>query len=286
LEHAYSTILFEEDTMLPVMLQLYNVREELKTDFDGTLRQVADIGYRYVELALAMAYGKTAAQTRASLEGAGLSAVSAHVPYRDMIADTDRVIGYHLELGCRYIAIPFLAEEDRYPGPNYGEVKKNIARLGEYCGRKGAVLLYHNHEFEFTDCGGKYALDDLYDSVPASLLQTEIDVCWARVGGVVPEEYILKYTGRAPVVHLKDFDSSGGQVKAGYDLIGEARKARDAGAFPFRAVGHGVQNIPAIVKASEKAGAQWLVVEQDLPSPGMSPIECAKQSLDYLHSLA
>jgi hypothetical protein len=50
-------------------------------------------------------------------------------------------------------------------------------------------------------------------------------------------------------------------------------------------VGHGVQDIPAIVKAAEKAGAQWLVVEQDLPSPGLSPIECAKQSLDYLNSL-
>ncbi|MDR2177700.1 MAG: sugar phosphate isomerase/epimerase [Treponema sp.] len=270
--------------MLPVMLQLYNVRDELKNDFDGTLEQVAGIGYRYVELALAMAFGKTAAQTRASLDKAGLTAISAHVPYRDMIADMDKVIGYHLDAGCKYIVIPFLSEEDRYPGPNYGDVKKNIARLGEYCNKKGAVLLYHNHEFEFTDCGGKYALDDLYDSVPAGLLQTEIDVCWAKVGGVVPAEYILKYSGRAPVVHLKDFDSSG-QVKADYDLIGEARKARAAGAFPFRAVGYGVQDIPGIVKAAEKAGAEWLVVEQDLPSPGMTPLECAKQSLDYLNSI-
>ncbi|MDR0668960.1 MAG: sugar phosphate isomerase/epimerase [Treponema sp.] len=271
--------------MLPVMLQLYNVRDELKTDFDGTLNQVADIGYRYVELALAMAYGKSAAQTRASLDRAGLTAISAHVPYQDMIADTDRVVGYHLEAGCAYIVIPYLSAEEWYPSPAYGDVKKGIARLGEYCNKKGATLLYHNHEFEFADCGGKYALDDLYDSVPASLLQTEIDVCWAKVGGVVPADYILKYSGRAPVVHLKDFDSPG-QVKADYDLIGEARKARSAGAFPFRAVGHGVQDIPAIVKAAEKAGAKWLVVEQDLPSPGMTPIECAKQSLDYLNSLA
>jgi sugar phosphate isomerase/epimerase len=272
--------------MLPVMLQLYNVREELKTDFDGTLQQVAGIGYKYVELALAMAFGKTAAETRASLDKAGLQAVSAHVPYRDMIADMDKVIGYHLDAGCKFIVVPFLSAEDRYPGANYEDVKKGIARLGEYCSKKGAVLLYHNHEFEFVDCNGKYALDDLYDSVPASLLQTEIDVCWAKVGGVVPAEYILKYSGRAPIVHLKDFDSSnGGKVKAEYDLIGEAKKARAAGSFPFRAVGHGVQDIPAIVKASEKAGARWLVVEQDLPSPGLSPIECAKQSLDYLKSL-
>jgi sugar phosphate isomerase/epimerase len=273
--------------MLPIMLQLYNVREELKTDFDGTLNQVAGIGYRYVELALAMSFGKTASETRASLDKAGLTAVSAHVPYQDMIADMDKVIGYHLDVGCKYIVVPFLGAEDRSTGPNYDEVKKGIAKLGEYCVKKGVTLLYHNHEFEFADYKGKYALDDLYDSIPASLLQTKIDVCWSKVGGVVPADYILKYSGRAPIVHLKDFDSSdGGKIKAEYDLIGEAKKARAAGSFPFRAVGHGVQDIPGIVKASEKAGAQWLVVEQDLPSPGMTSIQCAKQSWDYLRSIS
>jgi sugar phosphate isomerase/epimerase len=268
------------------MLQLYNVRDDLARDFDGTLKEVAGIGYKYVELALAASFGKTAAQFKASLDKAGLTAISAHVPFRDMTADAEKSLGFHIEIGCKYIVIPFLAEEDRCTGPKYDEVKKEIARLGEAVNKKGAVLLYHNHEFEFTGYKGKYALDDLYDSVPPHLLQTEIDVCWAKVGGVDPAEYILKYSGRAPVVHLKDFDSSqGGTLKADYDLIGEAKKARQAGAFPFRAVGHGVQNIPGILNASEKAGAKWVVVEQDLPSPGKTPIECAKESLDYLNSL-
>jgi sugar phosphate isomerase/epimerase len=272
--------------MLPVMLELYNVRNELKNDFEGTLKEVAGIGYKYVELALAQSYGKTAAEFKACLDKVGLTAVSAHVPYSDMIADPDKVIGFHVDIGCKFIVIPFLGNDDRSTGPNYEEVKKGIARLGEEVNKKGAVLLYHNHEFEFADYKGKYALDDLYDSIPAKLLQTQIDVCWAKVGGVDPAEYILKYTGRAPVVHLKDFDSSGGgKVTAEYDLIGEARKARSAGAFPFRSVGHGILDMPGIVKAAKKAGAKWLVVEQDLPSPGKTPIECAKESLDFLNSL-
>jgi sugar phosphate isomerase/epimerase len=268
------------------MLELYNVRNELKNDFEGTLKEVAAIGYKYVELALAQSYGKTAAEFKACLDKVGLTAVSAHVPYSDMIADPDKVIGFHIDIGCKFIVIPFLGNDDRSTGPNYEEVKKGIARLGEEVNKKGAVLLYHNHEFEFADYRGKYALDDLYDSIPAKLLQTQIDVCWAKVGGVDPAEYILKYTGRAPVVHLKDFGSSGGgKVTAEYDLIGEARKARSAGAFPFRSVGHGILDMPGIVKAAKKAGAKWLVVEQDLPSPGKTPIECAKESLDFLNSL-
>jgi sugar phosphate isomerase/epimerase len=272
--------------MFPVMLQLYNVRDDLAKDFDGTLAQVAGIGYKYVELALAQSYGKTAAGFKASLEKVGLTAVSAHVPFNDMVSDPEKTIGFHLDIGCKFIVIPYLSDEDRSTGSRYEEVKKEIAKLGEFVSKKGAVLLYHNHEFEFADYRGKYALDDLYDSVPANLLQTEIDVCWAKVGGVDPAEYILKYSGRAPVVHLKDFDSSqGGTIKADYDLIGEAKKARAAGAFPFRAVGYGVQDIPGILKAAEKAGAKWVVVEQDLPSPGKKAIECAKDSLDYLNSL-
>ena len=271
--------------MLPVMLQLYNVREELQKDFDGTLEEVAKIGYKYVELALAQSFGKTAAQIKASLDKAGLIAISAHVPYRDMIADPGKAIDFHIDIGCKYIVVPYLLDEDRSTGPHYEEVKKGIAKLGEAVNKKGATLLYHNHEFEFLDYKGKYALDDLFDSIPAELLQAEIDVCWAKVAGVDPAEYILKYTGRSPVVHLKDFDSSGDKtVKAEYELIGDGKKA-SAGPFPFRALGNGILDFPGIIKAAEKAGTQWLVVEQDLPSPGKTPVECAKDSFDYLSAL-
>ena len=272
--------------MLPIMLQLYNVRDDAGKDFDGTLKKVAEIGYKYVELAMAMSYKPTADQYRASLEKAGLTAISAHVSFRDMTKDMDRVVSFHVDAGCKYIAIPFLSNEDRAGGPNYETTKKEIAQLGEFVNKKGAILLYHNHDFEFIDYKGKYALDDLYDSIPANLLQTQIDVCWAKVGGVNPADYIMKYKGRAPVVHLKDFFiEKGGKAEADYDLVGEAKKARAAGGFPFRAVGHGVQDIPAIVKAAESAGAKWVVVEQDLPSPGKTQLECAKESLDYLKGL-
>ena len=271
--------------MLPIMLQLYSVRDELESDFDGTLREVAGIGYKYVELALAQYYGKTAAQFKASLDAAGLIAVSAHVPYGDMLADPEGAIGYHTDIGCKFIVIPFLSPEDKPGGPKYEELKKSIAALGEAANKKGAALLYHNHEFEFEIFNGKYALDDLYDSIPANLLQTEIDVCWAKVGGVDPAQYILKYTGRAPVVHLKDFGSAAGEtVKAEYDLIGEEKK-EPAGPFPFRSLGQGILDIPGIVKAAEKAGSQWLAVEQDLPSPGKTPMECARDSFNYLKTL-
>jgi sugar phosphate isomerase/epimerase len=272
--------------MLPVMLQLWNVREELVKDFDGTFAEIAVAGYQYVELAYARGYKKTASQIKDTLDKTGLKAMSAHDTFRGMMSDPEGSIDFHMEIGCKYIVIPFLSADDRHSGPHYETTKKEIAQLGELVNKKGATLLYHNHEFEFENYNGKFALDDLYDSIPENLLKTQIDICWAKLVGVDPAEYILKYKGRAPIVHLKDFDASkGGSIKAEYELLGEAKKARAAGAFPFCPIGYGIQDIPSVLKAVEEAGAEWLVVEQDLPSPGKTSIQNAKESLDYLKGL-
>ena len=98
-----------------------------------------------------------------------------------------------------------------------------------------------------------------------------------------PAEYVKKYAGRTPVVHLKDF--FGEKSDDMYELIGEETKPKRPGGFEFRPVGHGLQNFPAILKAADEAGAEWVVVEQDKPSMGLTPMECAKASIDYLRSI-
>jgi hypothetical protein len=85
---------------------------------------------------------------------------------RDMLAASEEVIADYRAIGCAYIVIPYLAEEDRSTGPHYEEIKKGIRRLCEEAKQQGLVMLYHNHEFEFAAYNGKYALDDLFDSIP------------------------------------------------------------------------------------------------------------------------
>ena len=111
-----------------------------------------------------------------------------------------------------------------------------------------------------------------------------------RVGGEEPAAYVRKFSGRAPVVHLKDY--AGGKSEHMYELIGiesEEKAAEEnmpaAQPFEFRPVGFGVQDMPAIIKAAEDAGAGWLVVEQDQPSMGLTPMQCAEKAIGYLRSL-
>ena len=70
-----------------------------------------------------------------------------------------------------------------------------------------------------------------------------------------------------------------------YELIGIEKKApKRPGNFEFRPVGHGIQDIPAIMKAAEQAGALYAIVEQD-GTNAEPPMECAKMSREYLKSI-
>ena len=144
-------------------------------------------------------------------------------------------------------------------------------------------MLYHNHDFEFIKVDGKYALDVLYDAIPADLLQTELDTCWVNIGGENPADYLRKYSNRSPVVHLKDF--TGEKADDMYDLIGiEKKPAIKPESFEFRPVGGGLQDMPAILAAARDAGSKWVIVELDEPAKGLSRFESIKQSIDYLRS--
>ena len=270
---------------LPVALQLYSVRGDLEADFLGTLCKVSEMGYDGVEYS--GLYGYEPAQIKHWCDSLGLVSISAHVPLAEMLADVDKVIADYKAIGCEYIVVPYVTEERRPGGELFLQMVEEIRAIGQKAKEAGLVLLYHNHDFEFRKLeNGQCGIDYLYENIPADLLQTELDQCWVKYAGYDPVEYLQKYSGRSPVVHLKDFFVQGKQEGDPYALIGldEGEKKANT-AFEFRPLGQGVQDIPAIIAASKAAGSKWLVVEQDNPSMGKTPLESAKMSIDYLNSL-
>ena len=246
---------------LPVAVQVYSVREDAERDFAGTMKKIKEMGYDGVELA--GLYGLTPKEVKAAIEDAGLVALSAHVPFQELVADMEGTIAQYVEIGVKFIAIPYLMEEDRPGTPKFEGNVKLFEEIAKACKAHGIQTLYHNHDFEFQKMSdGRYALDYIYDTIPADLLQTEIDTCWVKVAGEDPAAYIKKYTNRSPLVHLKDFHKEGKPANM-YELIGtEVKKEESHGTFEFRPVGHGDQDFGPILEASVEAGAQWVVVEQ------------------------
>lgn len=265
-----------------VAVQVYSVRDDAAADFRGTLEKIKKIGYDGVEFA--GLYGHTAEEVKALCNEIGLVPISAHVPFDGMRKDPEGVLATYATIGCKYVAVPYLVEADRPGTPGFEKTIADIATIGKVAKKLGIQLLYHNHDFEFIKIDGKYALDILYDTIPAEYLQTELDTCWVNVGGVNPSDYIRKYTGRAPVVHLKDF--YGKKSENMYELIGiQSNAPQKPEGFEFRPVGSGLQDFPAILSASKDAGAEWVVVEQDKPSMGLSPLESITKSREYLKSI-
>ena len=280
---------------LPVAIQLYSLRDEMAKDFEGTLKAVKEMGYDGVEFA--GLYDHDPKEVKAMCDELGLVPISAHVTTDEYLCDeggVPAVLDRWQTVGVKYVVIPYLVE-DRRPGAARwkGEDVKNptydlMKAVGEGAIERGMQLLYHNHDFEFKNkVDGKYMLEVLYDSFTPELLASELDTCWVNVGGEVPADYIKKFTGRAPVVHLKDFYMTGSLPKHLYALIGidEEESQAEENTFEFRPVGHGLQDMPAILASSIEAGAKWVVVEQDDPTPGTTPLECAAKSISYLKGL-
>ncbi len=271
----------------PIAVQLYSVRDAMAEDFEGTIKKVKEMGYDGVEFA--GLFGKSAKEVKEICESNGLNPISAHVAFDEIAADPEKVIGDYAEIGCKYIAIPY-APEDRRPGaPLFDETIEGIREFSKIAKKFGITMLYHNHDFEFQKIDGVYGLDLIYTLLTPDELQTELDTCWVNVGGENPAEYVKKYAGRAPVVHLKDFVMSGkDKPQKLYALIGIDDGAQDEEeneAFAFRPCGYGVQDMPAILDACKEADAKWVVVEQDQPSMGKTPLESIKMSIDYLKTI-
>jgi sugar phosphate isomerase/epimerase len=247
---------------LPIALQVYSIRDEAQADFRATMEEVKKMGYDGVELA--GLYGMRAEEVRDCLQEVGLTPISAHVSYEELMKDLEGTVQDYATIGCQYIAIPYLMEDCRYGTEKYKEFIGNIPVIAKECVKHNITLLYHNHDFEFEKTTeDNYVIDSLYEQFPKEILQTEFDTCWIAYAGENPVNYINKYSGRCPVIHLKDYTMP---------------------PFSYRPVGHGVQDIPEILKAAVNAGTKWVVVEQDDHSDN-SPMEDCRISREYLRTI-
>ena len=265
---------------LPIALQLYLVRNEIEADFRGTLEKVKKMGYDGVEFA--GIEGHTPEEIKQMCDEIGLIPMSAHVGYQEYVDDLEKVVSDYSTIGCKYLVISANSSRRFAPGKErYEEFIETVNRVGERVNKAGISLLYHNHSREFATYEGKYILDVYYDATSPDILKAQIDTCWVSVAGIDPVEYVKKYTGRVPVLHLKDFYYD----KAAFtpDLSGDAHPVpRD---LDYRSIGDGLENIPALLDAAKEAKCEWIVVELDNPSKGMTALECAEKSISYLKNL-
>jgi len=247
-------------------LELYTVRDLLKKDFEGTLAQVAKIGYREVEFAGYINdmphLNPPPKRAREILDANGLSAPACHVSYGILSADKwPKALEISETLGHKYIVNPSI---DRALGKTSDGWKKAAEKFnwaGKESERSGIQFGYHNHVEEFEALpDGKLPYDILLSECDPKLVKMEMDLGWAHEAGIDPIKYFAKYPGRFPLVHVKDFDKN--------------RMITD--------VGSGEIDWKPIFAKSELAGIKHYFVEHDQP---VMPMETARKSYEYLEKL-
>lgn len=272
---------------LPVGIQVYGLRDLLENtpeNFRNVMLQIREMDYGGVELA--GLYGLDPEFVKKTLDEIGLIPISAHVPLAEMMEDAKKVAETYQKIGVSYIAVPYLPEEYRPNTPGYETVLTEMARIGQIMKEYGIKLEYHNHDFEFVRLpDGTFGFDDIYRKIPEELLKVEPDLCWIKVAGESPVDYLKKYGARSEVVHLKDYVKEG-NPKNMYKLIGIESEEEDGaeGIFEFRPVGFGMQIWEPILAAVLEAGSKWVVVEQD-EHYDLPVLEAARRSREYLKIL-
>jgi sugar phosphate isomerase/epimerase len=240
---------------------MYTVRDASARDFKATLRRVAEIGYRAVELA--GLYNLTPAELRQTLGDLGLKCVSVHVGLPLLRQNLSHEIETYLTLGASYIVCPWLPPAERGDAAGYRALAAELNGIGERCRDNGLQLCYHNHDFELAQFNGQYALDILLENSDPANVQLEPDLYWLKFAGVDPVAYIRRWAGRAPLLHFKDMSTTQPPT--------------------FAEVGTGTLDWAGIMAASKEIGAKWHIVEQDTcPGDPLVSIKISHENYDKL----
>ena len=260
-------------------LQLYTVREAMKTDFEGTIAKVAATGYKEVEFA--GYFDHSPKDVRAILDKNGLASPSCHVGYDVVEKKWPETLEAAKIVGHSYIICPWIDEKQRAEPGGWKRAADLFNKAGEASKKAGIRFGYHNHSFEFIPAdslGGKLPYDFLLAETNPKLVAMELDLCWISVAGKDPLAYFEKYPGRFPLVHVKDWIKDPNATDSYKGATGSSVKIGGR----LADVGQGSIDWKRIFAHSEKAGIKHYFVENDEPKSAFDDI---KISYDYLHNL-
>jgi sugar phosphate isomerase/epimerase len=266
---AMSAVAARSRTLQSIGVELYTVRALLPGAPAATLRALDEIGYREAEV---VAAGMD--RIWPSLQRTALKPVSLHLDTALFVTQRDKLpaaLEDARKRGFEYAVCPYIAPADRGGVDVIRKLGETLNAAGEICRQSGLKLCYHNHAFEFEPAAGGTLLDVLMRTADPKLVGLELDIMWAQVAGVDPVSLLKKYGSRIPLLHLKN-------VAPGVAKQYNERVPRDA----FRAVGDGVIDIPAVLRASAEAGVKHYFVEQD-QTP--DPLASLRASYAYLAKL-
>jgi len=249
---------------LPIGCQTYPVRQALGKDFPGTLKELAGIGYKAIEMCSPAGYAKAGYGPLASLKGseikqtiqaAGLHCESSHFNFRELKDNLDERIAWAKAVGLKQMVCSTFGVKPDAPLADWSRAADELNKIAEQVHKAGLALGFHNHNFEFAKVDGVLVYDHLMSRLAAKLVRMQFKVSVIGLG-YEAATYFKKYPGRFISIHLQDWSAA------------EKKQVP---------IGKGMVDWPALFRAAKIAGVKNYFVELDL--------DALKESYPYLHDL-
>jgi sugar phosphate isomerase/epimerase len=265
-------------------IQLYSIRDDMKKDPSGTLKQIAAMGYKNVEHANYIDrkfYGYSASDFKKVLDDLGLKMPSGHTVMNDKHWDksakdfTDvwkQTVEDAATVGQLYVISPWLDESLR---KNYDDLLAFLDvfnKSGELCKKSGMKFGYHNHDFEFKySLNGTQIYDIILEKTDPDLVLQQIDIGNMYGAGGRALDILKKHPGRFESMHVKD------EIKA-------EKKGEMGDDYESTILGKGILPVKEIVDQFKKSGGTTEFIIEQESYQGKTPIECANEDLKIMKS--
>jgi len=256
-------------------LQLYTIRDAMAKDVPGSLKQVSDLGFKYLELASyanGKFYGYEPAEFKKLVHGLGMEILSSHTQVEALgitLDNAKKMAEDHAKIGVKYCVQPWVVEEARTTLDSYKKMAAEWNKVGGIMKEHKIQFGYHNHNFEFDTVEGKIPYYDVFMvELDKNLVTMELDLFWATKAGQNPVEMFKKYPGRFQLFHMKD-------------MFTKEAPFYKPSTNDFAPVGAGLINFKEILAAKKIAGLKYMFVEQDSTKDG-KPFDALKTSITNL----
>lgn len=257
-------------------VQLYSIRDQMKADPLGTLKQLASFGYKYVEHANYVDrkfYGHSAKDFKKVLDDLGIKMPSGHTVmgkkhWDDATKDFTDAWKYTVEdaaiVGQKYVISPSLEEGLRQNVDDLKRFMDVFNKSGELCQKSGMKFGYHNHDFEFSvKMDGKTMYDVILQSTDPKLVMQQLDIGNLYNGGAKAIDIVRQYPGRFESMHVKDeIAATGGHEKYESTILGK-----------------GIVNTKEVIDLGRKSGGTTLFIIEQESYQGKTPLDSVKEDL-------
>jgi sugar phosphate isomerase/epimerase len=212
---------------MPIGFQTWSVKDILVKDFAGTLKMMASLGYKLVEMCSPKGYTNSGfgpladmktADMRSIINDAGLTCPSCHFGFSELTGDLDGRIEWAKQIGLTQMICSSFGLPKTAVLKDYLDAADKLNKAGEKIKQAGMQAGYHNHETEFATMDGQLLYDALMSRLDPDLVKMQFQTQVITLG-YKASDYFKKYPGRFISSHLSDWTADKKEVPVGKGII-------------------------------------------------------------------